>query len=218
MRFVINTHVHPDHLGSNALWSQRGANIIAHDNVSVTLANAAYFDTAISPVTGASAAEMQPIVSYSTDIRLHVNGQTVHVVHPGAAHSNGDSIVYFEEANAVHTGDIYLNTAFPVIDPAGSLDGLIAALEGIASRIDDDTIIIPGHGELSNKAELLAYTGKIREMRDILVGLAEQGLSLEEAVAAKPLARFEEEFDLLIGFLPPELIVAQSYNAILEGR
>ena len=216
VRFVINTHAHPDHLGSNAIWKARGATNVAHDNVqrSVNVA----FDTNLGPLTQASVEDVQPMVTYSEEMRFHMNGQTVHVVHPAPAHTDGDSVVYFEEANVVHTGDIYLNKAFPVVDQTGSLDGLIAALEGIAARVDNETRIIPGHGPVSNKAELEAYTADIREMRAIIAAMIEEGMTLEQVVAAKPFGRFEEEYDLLTGLFSADLIAARAYQIISEGR
>jgi glyoxylase-like metal-dependent hydrolase (beta-lactamase superfamily II) len=216
VRFVINTHAHPDHLGSNAIWKARGATNVAHDNVQRNV-NVA-FDTNLGPITQASVEDVQPMVTYSEEMRFQMNGQTIHVVHPAPAHTDGDSVIYFEEANVVHTGDIYLNKAFPVVDVTGSLDGLIAALEGIAARVDNETRIIPGHGRVSNKAELEAYTADIREMRAIIAALIEEGMTVEQVVAAKPFARFEEEYDLLTGFLSADLIAAGAYQVISEGR
>jgi glyoxylase-like metal-dependent hydrolase (beta-lactamase superfamily II) len=216
VRFVINTHAHPDHLGSNAIWKARGATNVAHDNVHRSLN--LDFDTNLGPMTQASVEDVQPMVTYSEEMRFRMNGQTVHVVHPAPAHTDGDSVVYFEEANVVHTGDIYLNKAFPVVDQTGSLDGLIAALEGIAARIDDDTRIIPGHGPVSNKAELENYTADIREMRATVAAMIEQGMTLEQVLAAKPFARFEEDYDLLTGMFGADLIAARVYQIISEDR
>jgi glyoxylase-like metal-dependent hydrolase (beta-lactamase superfamily II) len=176
------------------------------------------FDTNLGPMTQASVEDVQPMVTYSEEMRFHMNGQTVHVVHPAPAHTDGDSVVYFVEANVVHTGDIYLNKAFPVVDRTGSLDGIIAALEGIAARVDDETRIIPGHGPVSNKAELEAYTADIREMRAIIAAMIEKGMTMEQVVAAKPFLRFEEEYDLLTGFFSADLIAAGAYQVISEGR
>jgi glyoxylase-like metal-dependent hydrolase (beta-lactamase superfamily II) len=219
VRFIINTHGHPDHAGSNAIWKERGATIVAHDNVRVAMSTEV-FNPMDNTVTPPLPEGLWPVVTFNEDMTLHLNGQTVHIVHPDPAHTNGDSIVYFIEANAVHTGDIYLNKAFPVVDAAngGSLDGIIAALEGIAARIDDETRVIPGHGPVSNKAELEAYTASIREMRTIITELVELGMTREQVVAAQPLARFEEEFDLLTGLFPADVIVAGAYQAVSEGR
>jgi glyoxylase-like metal-dependent hydrolase (beta-lactamase superfamily II) len=216
VRFVINTHAHPDHLGSNAIWKARGATNVAHDNVQRSVN--VDFDTNLGPRTQASVEDVQPMVTYSEEMRFRMNGQTVNVVHPAPAHTDGDSVVYFEEANVVHTGDIYLNKAFPVVDQTGSLDGLISALEGIAARVDNETRIIPGHGPVSNKTELEVYIADIRDMRAIIAEMIKQGMTLEQVLAAKPFARFEEEYDLLTGMFSADLIAARTYQIISEGR
>jgi glyoxylase-like metal-dependent hydrolase (beta-lactamase superfamily II) len=198
-------------MGSNAIWKARGATNFAHDNVQRRVSSAGEWPQD-------SVEDVQPTVTYSEEMRFHMNGQTVHVVHPAPAHTDGDSVVYFEQANVVHTGDIYLNKAFPVVDQTGSLDGLIAALEGIAARVDSETRIIPGHGPVSNKAELEVYIADIRDMREIIAQMIEQGMTLEQVLAAKPFARFEEEYDLLTGMFSADLIAARVYQIISEDR
>ena len=218
VRFVINSHAHPDHMGSNALWKARGAINVAHDNVQRSVATPEYF-AAMLAMSGASPEDMQPMVSYSEELRFHMNGQTIHVVHPQSAHTNTDSVVWFEEANVVHTGDIYLNKALPVVDlQNGSLDGMIDALETIAARADAQTRIIPGHGPVSNKAELEDYIAGLREMRGIITDMIDQGMSVEEVVAARPLSGFEEEYDLLTGMFSADMIAAGLYDVISQGR
>lgn len=189
VKFVLNTHWHFDHTGGNENLGKSGALIMAHDNVRKRMNSEqliAFFNMPTKP----SPKDALPVVTFSADTTFHINGDEVHAVHMPAAHTDGDSVVFFKKSNVVHMGDIYFNGFYPFIDTSsgGTVDGVIAAVDKVLAIARDDTKIIPGHGPLSSKADLKVY----RDMLATLIGrIKEQvkaGKKLEEIVAAKPTA------------------------------
>jgi len=175
-KYVINTHYHGDHTGSNAFFhSHKGATILAHDNVRIRLAN----DEKVSP-------DALPAITYENGIKLHFNGETIHIMHLESGHTDGDSIVWFEQPDVMHTGDLYFNGLFPFIDlnSGGSVEGYIDSVKQVLAKIDDDTVLIPGHGELSNKAEYTTFLAMIEETFAFIKAQKAKGMSLEAITEA----------------------------------
>jgi cyclase len=175
-KYVINTHYHDDHTGSNAFFhSHKGATILAHDNVRVRLAN----DEKVSP-------DALPAITYENGIKLHFNGETIHIMHLESGHTDGDSIVWFEQPDIMHTGDLFFNGLFPFIDlnSGGSVKGYIESVKQVLAKIDDDTVLIPGHGELSNKAEYTTFLAMIEETFAFVKAQKAKGMSLEAITEA----------------------------------
>ncbi|NVK54997.1 MAG: MBL fold metallo-hydrolase [Alteromonadaceae bacterium] len=172
--YVINTHYHGDHTGSNAFFHEhKGATIFAHENVRVRLAN----DDKVSPAA-------LPVVTYAQGIKIHFNNETLHVFHLPTGHTDGDSVVWFEEANVLHSGDLFFNERFPYIDLAsgGSVEGYIASVEKILTKIDADTQIIPGHGPLATKADYESFLAMIKATKKYVDGQKTAGMSVDEVV------------------------------------
>lgn len=175
-KYVVNTHYHGDHTGSNAFFhSHKGATILAHDNVRVRLAN----DEKVSP-------DALPAITYENGIKLHFNGETIHIMHLESGHTDGDSIVWFEQPDIMHTGDLFFNGLFPFIDlnSGGSVKGYIESVKQVLAKIDDDTVLIPGHGELSNKAEYTTFLAMIEETFAFVKAQKAKGMSLEAITEA----------------------------------
>ncbi len=175
-RYVINTHYHGDHTGSNAFFhSHKGATILAHDNVRVRLAN----DEKVSP-------DALPAITYENGIKLHFNGETIHIMHLESGHTDGDSIVWFEQPDVMHTGDLFFNGVFPFIDlkSGGSVKGYIESVKQVMEKIDDDTVLIPGHGALSNKAEYTSFLAMIEETFAFIKAQKAKGMNLEAITEA----------------------------------
>jgi cyclase len=175
-KYVINTHYHGDHTGSNAFFhSHKGATILAHDNVRVRLAN----DEKVSP-------DALPAITYENGIKLHFNGETIHIMHLESGHTDGDSIVWFEQPDIMHTGDLFFNGLFPFIDlnSGGSVKGYIESVKQVWAKINDDTVLIPGHGELSNKAEYTTFLAMIEETFAFVKAQKAKGMSLEAITEA----------------------------------
>lgn len=190
---VVNTHWHGDHTGGNGPFAAAGAMIIAHDNVRARMKSGLKRETRDTPP---AAPEALPVATFSDAATLYWNGEEVAVIHTAPAHTDGDSLVLFRNANVLHMGDNFFRDGYPYLDLAsgGDLDGAIAAQERALSLINDETIIIPGHGPLSNKADLAATVAMLRDMRARVQKLVDRGLSEDAVVKAKPLADLDDQW------------------------
>ncbi len=189
--YLINTHWHGDHTGGNENLGKKGAQIFAHHNVRKRLAEGREGERPIAP----AAKEALPVVTFGQGVTMHVNGDTVDVMFIGGGHTDGDSVVRWREDNVIHMGDLYFQIdGFPYMDisSGGNVLNAMNSLDLVIAMIDDETKVIPGHGPMSNKAELVAYRASIGAMVDRVRPLFEQGMSLADAKAAKPLAGFNE--------------------------
>ena len=213
LRFVINTHWHFDHAGGNEALGSSGATIVAHTNVRKRLSSEQFikaFDKTVPP----TAKPGLPVITFDDALAFHLNGDDIDVFHVPPAHTDGDALVYFKDSNVLHTGDVYFNGLYPFIDTSsgGRINGMIAAAEEALALADDKTKIIPGHGPLSNKAELQTYRDMLVSVRDTVQAMREAGKSRAEVVAAKPTAQFDKKWGQ--GFLPPDTWVGIVYDAM----
>lgn len=192
VRFVINTHWHGDHTGGNENLAQEGSVIIAHDEVYQRMSHE-NFIAGFGQIVPPSPKAALPVISFNDTVTFHVNGHDIHAVHVEHAHTDGDSIVLFRSANVIHTGDIWFNGIYPFIDSSsgGSLDGVIAAVDVILKLADQQTKIIPGHGPLSDREGLLGYRRFLTDVRERVGKLLQQGKTLDQILAAKPLADYD---------------------------
>jgi len=183
LKFLINTHMHPDHTGGNENFGRLGMSIFGHDNVRSQMALANYD-------------EQPPLITFSEDISFHINGETVHAFKVPNAHTNGDVFVKFEGSNVVHTGDVYRTTTYPYIDSnnGGSFLGTIAAHDLLIDVSDSNTKIVPGHGVVSNRDDVRAVRDMLNVIRDRVAKSIRDGLSLEEILTAGLTAEFDERW------------------------
>jgi glyoxylase-like metal-dependent hydrolase (beta-lactamase superfamily II) len=200
--FVINTHWHGDHTGGNVNMGKAGAIIVAHDNVRKRLSSEQFIDFMRAKVEP-TAKEGLPVVTFSQTINFHLNGDDIAAFHVPNAHTDGDSIIHFKKANILHMGDTFFNGFYPFIDysSGGTPDGFIAAAERVIALSDDETKIIPGHGPLATKADLIVYRNMLVGSIGKIKALVKQGKTLDEIVTAKPTAEFDERWGK--GFVPP---------------
>lgn len=191
VRFVFNTHWHGDHTGGNENLGEAGALIVAHNNVrermsaDQVLARVGRAET----TTPASPDAALPVVTFSDDVSFHINGDELHAFHVSNAHTDGDAIVHFVGANVVHMGDTFFRGRFPFIDTAtgGSIDGLITAAGAALAFMDAETQVIPGHGEVATREDLREYRDALWSMRSAVAELMDQGMTLEQIQAARPI-------------------------------
>ena len=217
IRFLINTHWHFDHVGGNENLGETGSVIIAHENVRKRMSTDQFIEFFQKKVP-ASPKVALPIITFTQDLMFHLNGEDIHVFHVNNAHTDGDSIVYFRNSNVIHTGDIYFAGIYPFIDTSshGSVNGVIDAAQHILSIIDDNTKVIPGHGSLSNKAELSAYVDMLISMRAKITKQISDGKTLEEIQKTKPAQKFDEKWGH--GMLTSDKFVQILYTDLSVNR
>jgi cyclase len=213
IRFVVNTHWHPDHRGGNAALAGDGAIIVAHENVRRRM-SVDGFVAVFGRKLPAPPPQALPIVTFTRDVTFHLGDEEISIVHVDPAHTDGDSFVRFRTANALHMGDCYLNGSYPVIDYSngGSYTGIIAAADTALGMVDSRTRIIPGHGPVSNDREL-------RKWRDMLVTILESvkrsvasGKNLEQLRQERPTREWDDEFPE--SFVTSDHVVEEAYRAV----
>ena len=205
--FVVNTHWHFDHADGNKALGPAGSWIVAHEHSAEMMAK----DNIINLVMAdfkqdAYPEDAQAVISFGDRMTFHFNSGDIELVHAGAAHTAGDLVVIFRKQNAIHFGDVFNNTGYPFIDAdnGGSIDGMISFCEVIRQQLNDDTIIIPGHGEVTDVATVDAYIAMLKTVRDQVKAMIDDGKSLEEVVAAGIPAEIAEKYGdvaMSLGFL-----------------
>ena len=213
IKFVINTHWHGDHSGGNENLGKENVLIVAHDNVYKRMSVESYVK-AFGNTVPASPKEALPVITFRDRVTFRLNGHEISVLHTSNAHTDGDSLIKFKAANIVHTGDVWFNGLYPFIDTSseGSLDGMIKAIEFMLGKIDDKTKIIPGHGPLGNKKQMQDYLKMLTTVRSRMQKLIDEGKSIEEIIALKPLADYDETHGK--AFLKPEMFMRIIHDSL----
>lgn len=194
-RFLINTHFHFDHTGGNEVLGEKGTTIFSHEMARTRLANGndiPIFNLSVPPM----ASDGLPVVTFKDSMNFHLNGDTIRAVHTPRAHTDGDVVVFFERDNVVHAGDVFFNGIYPVIDThnGGSLQGTISAVEMLLENTNENTKIIPGHGTLGSRDDLLDYHVMLQYARDELGRLSNEGKTRQQVIDLRPLEQFDAEW------------------------
>ncbi len=211
VRFLINTHWHADHTGGNEKFSNFDTLIVAHDNVRERLKSGQFikaFNKHIPPYPD----NALPVVTFDQSMTFHYNNEKIKVIHFPNAHTDGDCMILFRNANVLHTGDIFFNGIYPFIDESsnGSIGGIIAAIDHIIPFINKSTKIIPGHGPLGDFADLISYQKMLKTVQvRIRLGI-KNGQSLKQIISQKPLSDLNEKWGG--GFLSEERFIGIVYS------
>ncbi|MEJ2604611.1 MAG: MBL fold metallo-hydrolase [Gammaproteobacteria bacterium] len=212
--FVFNTHWHYDHVGGNENLGEAGALIVAHDNVRERMSTD-QFVKAFNRTVPASPPEALPVVTFNDRVTMHLNGETIRAFHTPHAHTDGDSVIYFDGANVFHMGDTFFHTLYPFIDggSGGSVEGVIEAANAVLAMADEDSIIIPGHGPVASRDDLRAYRDMLATVSDSMRAMIADGMTLEAIQAARPTVDFDERHNAN-GMFEPAQWVALLYELL----
>ncbi len=195
VKTVINTHWHFDHTDNNASLRAGGAMLVAHENTKLRMTQPHHLAVLELDFPPSPAAALPQRV-FKEGYKLEANGEKLAVTHVPPAHTDTDVAVRFEQANVLHTGDVFFNGFYPYIDGStgGRVDGVIEATDRLLSLADADTKIVPGHGPLGTKADLAKYRDMVSTAADRVRKLKASGKSVEEVTAAKPFADLEADW------------------------
>jgi cyclase len=203
--FIVNTHVHGDHVGSNATLAEDGALIFAHRNIRKRL---------VEDPSSAGGVTGLPVVTFADGVNFHVAGQDVRVRHIASAHTDGDAIVHLPGSNVIVAGDLHFNYLFPFIDldSGGTVRGYIDGQRKLLAMAGEDTVIIPGHGDLASRADLQAAVDMLVDAEEQVRTLVLEGKTEEEVLAANPLAEYHDTWNW--GFITTERMTSTLYRSL----
>ena len=213
VKHLVNTHWHFDHTDGNEWMHSAGATIMAHENTKKHLSTTTRVDDWDFTFPRSPAAAI-PTEITGAEKTLHLNGATVALKYYGPAHTDGDISVYFTEADVLFTGDTWWNGLYPFIDysTGGNINGMIKAAETNLGMVTDKTIVVPGHGPVGGKTEMIEYRDILASIRDRVAALKGEGKSLNEIVAAKPTAAHDAKWGT--GFVNGEFFTKLVYKGV----
>ena len=207
--FVINTHVHGDHVGSNQLMAGEGAVIVAHDNIRKRMIG----DEQLNTGPGAL-----PVITFADNVTFHVNGEEAFVFHVENAHTDGDAAILFRNANVIAPGDIVFRALFPFIDldNGGSVSGYKAAMAKLIDMADDETRFLSGHGPVATRADLETDLAMLVDAEARVRKLLDAGMSADAIVEKNPLAEYHDAYDW--GFITTERMTRTLIRSLTEDK
>lgn len=210
IKFLVNTHFHGDHTGGNENMTKLGATIIAHDNVRQRMSTTPKRDGTNQPESAL------PVITFNDKMSLFINGEKVGVFHIDNAHTDGDALLYFTKNNVLHTGDTFFKGRYPYIDlnSGGSVNGYIEAVKLGLKLSDEQTKIIPGHGDLSNRTEYEFFLKMLEDLKEAVQREIDSGKTEEEIVSNSSITKTYDDLNYGSGFISSERIRRTFYNSL----
>ncbi len=194
IKFLVNTHIHGDHSGGNDNFAKMGVTIVAHDNVR---------DRMMKESTARNgqknpprAKEALPVISFPDRINFHLNDEDIEVITLDKGHTDGDVMIHFKKANIYHMGDAYVRYGYPFIDASngGSFTAFVNSLDRMLAVLDDNSRVIPGHGEMATKADVKAFRDKMADIRDQVTAALKKGTKVEEITSLPIATKYDADF------------------------
>ena len=222
IRFLVNTHIHIDHVGGNENLAELGVLIFAHDNTRLRfLEEKSHFPRAGGSFVPQQPVGARPLITFNDTMSFHLNSEEVRVFLAPPAHTDGDVFVYFPESDVLHLGDVYRTTSYPIIDVynGGTLRGTIAAMDMAIDIAGPNTKVIPGHGlKVVGRDELIEFRDMILDIQSQVLGMIRDGKKLHEVMAAQPTAAYDAEWTDDPGWGPEDFIPVVYYQLGGGGR
>jgi cyclase len=214
IKFVINTHLHPDHVGGNEKLGEASAIIVSHDNVRKRLSSDQFFEFINMTIPALSEIGL-PIITFSQNMTFYQNDDEIKITHLDDGHTDGDSSVYFTKNNVIHVGDDFSDKSYPLMDlsSGGSIYGLISSLKKILSMLNEDTKVVAGHSGISNKTKVKDYLHMLIDVYDKISNMIKEGKSLDEIIKSKPTSKYDTIY-YDHSFIKPKDLVTNIYTSI----
>lgn len=222
IRFLINTHIHVDHVGGNEPLAEMGVLIFAHDNTRLRfLEERSRFPRRGGSFLAQQPAAARPVVTFNDEISFHLNGEEVRAFLAPPSHTDGDTFVYFAGSDVLHLGDVFRTTSYPIMDlyNGGSLRGTIAALDQAIDIAGPDTKVIPGHGlSVVGREEMVEFRDMILDVQGQVLTMIREGKKLDEVMAARPTASYDAQWGQEAGWTADDFVPIVYYELGGSGR